>query len=595
MVAAHNGFDGNGPPFTSDAVLPEGVVVHAIHQDRAGVIWFGTAGGLVSYEHGRSRTYTTRDGLPHNRVTAIRETRDRALWLGTPAGLARFSDGQFTRYGEASGLSGEHVRVIHEDTDGVLWIGSYDGGLTRIKDGVFTKYTTKDGLFDYGVFQILEDDRGDFWISCNRGIYRVSRRELNEFAAGRIRSITSVAYGKRDGLSTLECNGGNQPAGARTRDGRLWFPTQGGVAVIDPHDVKTARQPPSVLLEQVAINNQPSAIHDLVRLLPGQQILEIQYTGISFTNPEQVHFKYKLEGLEDDWTPVGTRRTAYYSHLPPGEYTFRVLAANRDGIWNAQGASIRIVVVPPLWRTWWFRSIGLLVIAATVVLIYHRRVSRLQKAHAAQEAFSRQLIASQERERGRIAAELHDGLGQNLLIIKNRAFMAGSKIADPPAALAQLAEISATAALAVEEVREIARNLRPYQLDRLGLTLALKDIIEKVSDTSVIDVTADIDELAGVLPPEAEINLYRIVQEGINNVVKHSGAATCACRRQTRAADACWSVSPTTDVASLSMRRTACRSKAVLDWPAFESEHASSAARARSIRLTAGEPSFRSR
>jgi signal transduction histidine kinase len=263
-----------------------------------------------------------------------------------------------------------------------------------------------------------------------------------------------------------------------------------------------------------------------VRLLPGQQVLEIQYTGISFTNPEQVRFQYKLEGLEDEWTPVGTRRTAYYSHLPPGEYTFRVLAANRDGTWNAQGASLRIVVVPPFWRTWWFLGLGVLVIAATVGLIYHRRVSRLQKAHAAQEAFSRQLIASQERERGRIAAELHDGLGQNLLIIKNRAFMAGNKIADPPAALAQIAEISATAALAVDEVREIARNLRPYQLDRLGLTLALKDIVHKTSETSAIDVTGDIDELAGLLPPEAEINLYRIVQEGVNNVVKHSGATT---------------------------------------------------------------------
>jgi len=515
---------GNGPPFAAEAILPEGVVVHAILQDSTGVVWFGTAGGLVKYDHGRSTIYTTRDGLPHNRVTAIRETRDHVLWCGTRAGLARFSNGRFTSYGEASGLSGEHVRTIHEDADGVLWVGSYDGGLTRIKGGVFTRYTTKDGLFDYGVFQILEDDRGDFWISCNRGIYRVSRRELNEFAAGHVRSITSVAYGKRDGLSTVECNGGNQPAGVRTRDGRLWFPTQRGVAVVDPNEVKTARQPPSVLLEHVVINNEPSAIRDLVRMVPGQEILEIQYTGISFTSPEQVRFKYMLEGLDHEWTEVGTRRTAYYSHLPPGEYTFRVLAANRDGIWNTEGASVTIMVVPPFWRTGWFLGIELLLAAGIVALIYNRRVSRLQKAHAAQEAFSRELIASQERERGRIAAELHDSLGQNLLIIKNRAFMLRSKIADPAAALAQLAEISATAALAIDEVREIARNLRPFQLDRLGLTLALKDIFQKISDTSGIAFTTDIDELDGLLPPEAEINLYRIVQEGVNNMVKHSGA-----------------------------------------------------------------------
>ena len=315
-----------------------------------------------------------------------------------------------------------------------------------------------------------------------------------------------------------------EPAGVRTRDGRLWFPTQGGVPVIDPTRVKTAVQPPPVLLEQVVINNEPFHPRDAVRILPGQEVLEIQYTGISLTSPEQVNFRYKLEGLDADWTPVGTRRSAYYSHLPPGEYTFRVVAANRDGVWNTQGASIKIVVVPPFWRTWWFLILGLLVMAGIVVMFYYRRISGLQKAHAAQEAFSRKLIASQEHERARIAAELHDSLGQNLLIIKNRAFMARNRIADHNAALAQLDEISATASLAVEEVREIARNLRPYQLDRLGLTLALKAILEKISDSSAIEFNADIEPLDGLLSSEAEINLYRIVQEAISNIIKHSAA-----------------------------------------------------------------------
>ena len=517
---------GAHPAVNAKIVLPEGVVVHVIHQDRASAMWFGTAAGLIKLENGVFTVSTVREGLPHNRVTAIRETRDGALWCGTRGGLARLKDGRFTSYLQADGLSGEHVRTIYEDVEGVLWIGTYDGGLTRIKDGVFTRYTTKDGLFDYGVFQILEDGRGDFWISCNRGIYRVSRRELNDFAEGRVNSITSVAYGKRDGLVNLECNGGNQPAGVRTRDGHLWFPTQGGVAVIDPERVETSRQPPPVLVEQVVVNNEASVLRGSVRILPGQEVLEIQYTGISFTSPEQIKFKYKLEGLDHDWTQVGTRRTAYYSHLPPGEYTFRVLAANRDGVWNTEGASVSIIVVPPFWRTWWFFLFGLLLVAGLIVLVYYRRVSHLQKAYAAQESFSRQLIASQERERERIAAELHDSLGQNLLIIKNRAFMGRSKIADQTATLAQLDEISAAASLAVEEVREIARNLRPYQLDRLGLTLALEGVVEKIRASSAIDFTADIDPLDGLLSPETEINLYRIVQESINNIVKHSAATS---------------------------------------------------------------------
>ncbi|PYV00764.1 MAG: hypothetical protein DMG10_19945 [Acidobacteria bacterium] len=226
--------------FFSDAVW-------VIHQDRAGHFWFGTSKGLIKYEGGRYTRYTTEDGLAGNEVKAIVEDRAGQLWFGTWGGLTRYAESQFRSYTEQDGLASDHIRALYEDADGILWIGTYDGGLGRFKDSRFTCYTTKNGLFNNGVFQILEDGRGYFWMSCNRGIYRVKRQELNDFANGKARWLTSVACGKNDGLLTLECNGGRQPAGWKGRDGRLWFPTAHGAAVIDPSRIELNQQPPPVV------------------------------------------------------------------------------------------------------------------------------------------------------------------------------------------------------------------------------------------------------------------------------------------------------------------------------------------------------------
>src|SRR5262249_34669413 len=156
-----------------------------------------------------------------------------SLWIGGQSGLTRMTKGRFTAWAEQDGLPSNHVRALYEDAEHTLWIGTTDGGLGRFKDGRFTRFTTREGMFDDGVFQILEDDAGNFWMSSNRGIHWVRKRELNEFAEGRRRSITSVAYGKSDGMLNAECNGGRSPAGIKARDGKLWFPTQDGVAVID--------------------------------------------------------------------------------------------------------------------------------------------------------------------------------------------------------------------------------------------------------------------------------------------------------------------------------------------------------------------------
>ena len=182
----------------------------------------------------------------------IVERSPGGIRIGGCGGLTRLRDGQFTRWTEHDGLPSNSVRSIYEDSDGVVWIGTYDGGLGRFKDGKFTRYSVREGLFNNGVFQILEDAHGNFRMSCNRGIYRVSKRELNEFAAGARDTITSLAYGRSDGMLNVESNGGYWPAGVKARDGKLWFPTQDGVAVIDPQAV-------AVAAECVSIRPGPSA------------------------------------------------------------------------------------------------------------------------------------------------------------------------------------------------------------------------------------------------------------------------------------------------------------------------------------------------
>jgi signal transduction histidine kinase/ligand-binding sensor domain-containing protein len=500
-------------------------VVHTIIQDRAGSIWVGCNDALLQYKDGNFTTYTAKSNVRGNDILALYEDRQSQLWIGTEAGLSKYKDGVFTNYTERDGFAGNIVRTIYEDAEGALWVGMYDSGLYRLKAERVTHYTTSEGLFDNGVFSIVEDGSGNFWISCNLGIYRVRKAELNGLAEGSTKKITSVPYNRRDGMLNAECNGGGHPAGIRAHDGRIWFPTQQGVAVIDPSRLPVNSHPPAVLVESVVVDTKPVSISSGVRLEPGQVNLEINYTGLSFISPELVKFKYKLGGLDEDWVDAGARRTAYYAHLPPGTYSFHVIAANRDGFWNEAGATMRIVVVPPFWRTRWFITGAVVALGLIVFGFYQRRILGLKRANQAQERFTQQLIDSQEGERKRIAAELHDSLGQSLLMIKNRVAL-GLKFWDDPAkARDQIEQIGGTVAESIKEVRQIAYDLRPYQLDHIGLSQALEELVERVSGSGPIKFTASIAAMDDLYSADAAINVYRILQEALNNIVKHSGAS----------------------------------------------------------------------
>ncbi|MEN3336275.1 MAG: hypothetical protein V7641_5640 [Blastocatellia bacterium] len=238
--------------------LVAGATVCTIITDHFGTVWVGSERGLFKFNGERvAAHYTTKDGLPADDVTVIHEDRQGALWTGTSGALAQFKDEQFITYTMAQGLARTHIWCIYEDADGTFWIGTYDDGLSRFREGRFFNYRMEHGLFNNGVFQILEDRHGYFWISCNKGIYRVSRQELNDFADGRIARINSVAYGKPDVMLNIECNGGRLPAGIIARDGKFWFPTQEGVAVIDPEAVYINSAAPPVVIEAVTLERNP--------------------------------------------------------------------------------------------------------------------------------------------------------------------------------------------------------------------------------------------------------------------------------------------------------------------------------------------------
>lgn len=492
-------------------------------EDRGGRIWIGTSyDGLHRFDKdGGVRDFHKADGLADEYVSRIFEDRAGAIWIGTRSGLSRFEDGKLTTLTAAAGFTGRHVLSFHEDDRGNLWIGTDGDGLFRYRDGRFGVVTAKNGLYDNLAFQILGDDRGNLWMSGNKGIYRARIDELEDLIEGRRATVDSFSYGSADGMLSRECNGAN-PGGARDREGKLWFPTIKGVVVVDPD--RTDTQPPAVTVENVLVDEKPRSTGEEIVLAPDEENLEIRFGAISWNRPQQIRFKYRLAGLDDDWVEAGTRRTAYYPHIRSGNYTFQVIADNGEGVWNTEGRILQVRVLPPFYRTWWFLVLCSLAVALLIRLIYNYRLQQLEKINEVRAAYTRQLIEYQEMERQRVAVELHDSIGQSLIVIRNRALMGLNAPDKHDRLVAQLEEISESAADSIREVRQIAHNLHPYQLEHLGLKTALESMIEQAAETSAIDFDTEIDEIDDTLSREAEINLYRIVQESMNNILKHSEA-----------------------------------------------------------------------
>ncbi len=532
--------------------------VQSIAQTRAGDLWVGTINGVNRFRDNEFTAYSMADGLSNTNVIGLYVDDDDTLWVSTDAGLNRFDETKFvnynhfkelagvsiyalhgslskglwigtgkglfflngdklTAYTTHDGLSNDVVMSLYEDADGALWVGTYGGGLSRFKDNKFASITTRDGLFSAVVYAILDDGRGDLWMSGNRGISRANQQELNGFADGKIARVNSTPFGTADGMKSFECNGGFQPAALRTRDNRLWFPTIKGIAMVDPANIARNFYPPPVYLENIIADEQPIEFDGAVRLAAGTSRIEFHYTGLSFQAPEKVRFRFKLEGYDKDWIEADARRMANYMNLPPGDYRFRVIASNNDGVWNQVGASQSFRLNPHIYQTRWFYLLCLLAVAYAVWFAYRMRVRIVEQRFA--------LVLQ---ERTRIAREMHDTVVQDVVGISTQLEAVSSVLETAPdKARSYLDQARRQARTSLDDARRAVWNLRQTaNAEDDTLAVNLRRLAEQLTQDTALKIKFATDGMPHRLADNTEDNLLRIAQETILNALRHAAART---------------------------------------------------------------------
>jgi len=355
--------------------------VLAVAEDSLGQVWVGTDQGLFRLTQGGVRAFTTSDRLPNVYVRALVIDRRGAVWAGTNAGVARIVGDSIRSWGTADGIAGPFVFAIHESHDGSIWLGT-SGGLTRVRDGTPMPIHAEQGLPGEMVTAIEEADSA-LWIDTGSGISRLPLSALNAVADGRATRVHATTFGTRDGLPATEVVAGAQPLSAQTPDGRLWFSTAGGLAVIDPRTAPRNTIAPAVHIEEVSADGgrlTRSSSGAPVRVPPRTRRLTLRYTATSLLIPDRVRFRYRLVGYDRAWVDApGTERVVSYTNLRPGPYTFRIIAANDAGVWNLDGAAFTFRVAPAFYQTAWFMVLCVAGLATLLVVLHRARVRQLEQ------------------------------------------------------------------------------------------------------------------------------------------------------------------------------------------------------------------------
>ena len=518
--------------------------IRVIYEDQQTNLWIGTSGALYRRTgEGMFQRFTQTNGLSGNIVRAIYQDHSGNIWIGTEGGLSVIASNELQRANSANpnlktnfkidsytirdGLSDNRIVAIHEDNDRNLWIGTDGGGLNRfpisnLSSPIHTAvFTTKQGLFSDTIFEILEDDRGNFWMSGLAGVFRVRKGDFDKVDSGTLSNVTCFAYGKEEGLSSVLCSGVSKPAGWKSRDGRLWFPTMRGVVVVDPQSIKENDSLPPVIIEKVIADGREFEVSQTqtLNLPPGKGELEFHYTALSLRNPERNRFKYKLEGIDSDWVTAETRRIAHYTHLPPGQYQFRVIGCNSDGLWNPTEDVFAFVLAPHFWQTRWFLGLAILGAAGAVAglvryLIWRRvkvRLLVLEQQHAV------------ERERIRIAQDMHDELGARLTEIQ----MLSDRGQDASQASKSCASISEAARDTTRSLDAIVWAVNPRNDSLAKMSAYISNYVVKFLARSSISCRLDLQNPWPDLVVSSEMrhNIFLTVKEAVNNITKHSRAS----------------------------------------------------------------------
>jgi signal transduction histidine kinase/DNA-binding response OmpR family regulator/sugar lactone lactonase YvrE len=363
---------------------PPGVAFQSLARTPDGALWIGSfGGGLIRMRGGAFEVFTQRDGLAHDNVSVLLAGRDGRLWIGTEGGLSVLERGRLRTITPLPGLPGVHVRSLHEDADGTLWVGTVGRGVVRLRGSQADAFSTETGLYDDGIWSIVDDRRGHLWMSADRGVFRVARSDFDAVASGARERLTPVAYGVSDGMRTAEANGAGKPSGIRSADGRVWFATQRGVVVADPGALRP--RVPTPLVEHAATRSGPLRADGRARLPLGERDIELVFTAPELSHAEHVRFRYRLDGYDTEWTAPTSRRSATYTNLDPGPYTFAVQAAVGSGPWG-EPAALSLHVPPAPYETTWFAALVLLVLGGLATAAYRARIGQLRRREIALEA-----------------------------------------------------------------------------------------------------------------------------------------------------------------------------------------------------------------
>ncbi|MEO5923016.1 MAG: two-component regulator propeller domain-containing protein [Bryobacteraceae bacterium] len=496
--------------------------VHDAVMDHSGQIWAATPSGVFKLREGKWQAATPSSSNPVSYTLVLSEGPDQSIWAGTFLdGLWWIQGGKARLYTTADGLGSNQIRSLLWDEQHTLWIGAFDGGLTRFRDGTFQRFRASDGLLSDNIGHVDDDRQGSLWLSTTRGLCRISKQQLDDFAAGKIKKLTPVNYGSAEGLrSTLMAP--SFPAGGGgtlSKDGRLWFSSSNGLVSMQPgrdfQDELRNRVDPVTRIVAVKVDDQ-DVNADTPELPPGFGRIEFSYVGLHLSAPESLQYAYKLEGQDKNWISAqGLRRTSYHN-LPHGDYRFLVRATNRGG--QTGEAQYRFTVLPHYYETVPFL---LLMTAALGSLVYGAYRYRLRQVQTR--------FAMVVEERARLAREIHDTLAQGFVGISHQLdALSGTLDGDPAAAHQQLDLARKMTRHSLTEARRSMIDLRDSELQGQSLPQALSAAARRWVAGRPVEMKLDVMEMRRKLPLETEQNLFRIAQEAVANALKHAEAHSIA-------------------------------------------------------------------
>ena len=507
--------------FTSADGLPDDFI-RSLHVEGDGSLWIGTRRGLTHWRvpspgaaasTAQMQTYTHANGLGSDLVGAMARDAHGDLWIATLAGLSRLHGSRIENFTVANGLSGNVITALLARADGSLLIGTQDHGW-NVWDGKSFSAAQHNGLGRSTIHAILDDGLGHLWFATGNGIARC------DWPSG-----CEAQPAARNGLSLarpMACAAGetatnSHPSAWRTRDGHLWFATPKGLVEVDPAHFPVNTVPPGVALERFAIDDVPQALRggdSSVRIPAGHVHFEFDYAGLSFVAPQKIRYRYMLENFDPGWTEAGSRRTAYYTNIPAGHYTFRVQAANNDGVWNTEGAALTFVLRPHFYQTLWFYALLILAFVGLVALVQRLRLARAEREFNAVLG-----------ERNRIAREIHDTLAQGYVGISVQLEVLAEllRLSKVDAAAKHLDLTRGYVREGLADARQSIWALRSQDSGETTLPVKLRRMAEAESGHG-LEAAFSIFGAYRPLPPETEQAILRVAQEAIQNVKKHAVA-----------------------------------------------------------------------